>query len=116
MTKGTQPSTPTKDLDRVLSSNTTIHTGERNEYSEGRHHHFNLWSTIGINYSSIGTPLSIGTYLAFIVGVGGSPVFVFGYSVAVTFQIIICFSLAEIAGAHPHSTGKTSKSSYEQLH
>lgn len=67
--------------------------------------HFNLWATLGINYSSIGTPLSIGTYLAFNIGVGGSPVYIYGYIVGAIFQLLVCASLAELAAAFPHSTG-----------
>ncbi|KAI5461029.1 putative choline and nitrogen mustard permease [Mariannaea sp. PMI_226] len=74
--------------------------------AEGRQNNFNLWSTIGINYSTIGTPLSVGTYLAFNIGVGGSPVYIFGYILATVFQMFICVSLAEMAGAYPHSTGQ----------
>ncbi|KAH8587124.1 putative choline and nitrogen mustard permease [Bisporella sp. PMI_857] len=68
--------------------------------------HFNLWSTLGMSYTVVGTPLTIGTYLAFGIGVGGSPVFFYGYIVATLFQIIICISLAEMAAVFPHSSGQ----------
>ncbi|KAI1341303.1 putative choline and nitrogen mustard permease [Xylariaceae sp. FL0016] len=68
--------------------------------------HFSLWSTIGISYSTMATPLSIGTYMAFSIGVGGSPVFIFGYIVSILFQFLVCLSLAEMARLFPHSTGQ----------
>lgn len=77
----------------------------RQEKDDARQQHFNLWSTVGINYTSINTPLSIGTYMAFSIGVGGSPVYIFGYIMAVSFQFLLCVSLAELAAAFPHSTG-----------
>lgn len=67
--------------------------------------HFNLWATLGMNYSITGTPIAMGTFLAFVVGVGGSPVFVFAYIVAAIFQLVVCTSLAELVAAFPHSTG-----------
>ena len=75
------------------------------EKGDARRQHFSLWSTVGINYTSINTPLSIGTYMAFSIGVGGSPVYIFGYILAVSFQFLLCVSLAELAAAFPHSTG-----------
>jgi hypothetical protein len=77
--------------------------------------HFNLWATLGMNYSITGTPIAMGTVLAFVVGVGGSPVYVFGYVVAAIFQLLVCLSLAELAAAFPHSTGATPCLSVEIL-
>lgn len=40
------------------------------------------------------------------IGVGGSPVLIFGFIVAITFDLIICYSLAELASAYPHSSAQ----------
>lgn len=73
--------------------------------AEAMRQHFDLWATLGINYSITGTPIAIGTFLAFVIGVGGSPVYIFGYIVAAVLQLVVCTSLAELAAAFPHSTG-----------
>jgi amino acid permease len=67
---------------------------------------FNLWSTLGISFSITSTPIAIGTYLSVSIGVGGSPVFFFGYILAVCMNLCICASLAEMAAVYPHSSGK----------
>ncbi|KAJ5108252.1 amino acid transporter [Penicillium angulare] len=79
---------------------------EPGEILQSRERHFNLWSTLGINYSAIGTPLSIGTYLSFSFALGGSPAYIYGYLVAGFMQIIVCLSLSELAAAYPHSSGQ----------
>lgn len=66
---------------------------------------FKLWSTLGIAYSITSTPLSIGTYLSVAIGVGGSPVFFYGYILTVLMNMTICVSLAEMAAILPHSGG-----------
>lgn len=81
------------------------------EVEELRSRHFNLWSTLGINFSTIGTPLSIGTYLAFTIGVGGSPAYIYGYITTCLFQIMVCICLAELAATFPHSSGMSTKPS-----
>lgn len=74
---------------------------------EEQRNHFSVWSTIGINYSLIATPLFIGTYLSFNIGVGGGPVYIYGYIVAILFQAFVCASLSEIAACFPHSSGES---------
>lgn len=66
---------------------------------------FNIWSALGLQYSLTSTPLAVGSYLASVIGVGGSPTFVFGYIFAVACNLCICVSLAEIAAVHPHTSG-----------
>jgi hypothetical protein len=66
---------------------------------------FNLWSTLGISFSITSTPIAIGTYLSVSIGVGGSPVFFFGFILSVVLDLIICASLAEMAAVFPHSSG-----------
>lgn len=67
---------------------------------------FSLLSTLGVNTSVTATPLAMGTYLSVIIGVGGSPVIIYGYIVAVTLNLLVCASLSEIASEYPHSSGK----------
>lgn len=66
---------------------------------------FSVISAIGIQYSISATPLAVGGYLTFILGVGGSPFFFYGFIVAAVGQILICVSLAEIAAVYPHASG-----------
>jgi hypothetical protein len=69
---------------------------------------FRLWSTLGMQFSVSSTPLSIGTYLSFVIGIGGSPVFFFGYLLSCVMGMCICLSLAEIAAVYPHASGWSS--------
>lgn len=66
---------------------------------------FSVWSTIGIQYSIIATPLAVGSYLTFIIGLGGSPFFIYSYIVAAIGQLMLCLSMAEIAAVYPHVSG-----------
>ncbi|KAK5064839.1 hypothetical protein LTR84_000673 [Exophiala bonariae] len=70
------------------------------------HQDFSLWSTLGIGFSYIATPLSIGTFLAFSLSAGGSPYFFYGYIVCFFFQTLVVLSLAEIAAFLPHTSGQ----------
>ncbi|KAJ6150561.1 hypothetical protein N7471_001760 [Penicillium samsonianum] len=67
---------------------------------------FSLWSTLGLAFSVTCTPLSIGSYLSISVGVGGSPVFFFGYIFSALMNLCICLSLAEISAVYPHASGQ----------
>ncbi|KAH8693058.1 amino acid/polyamine transporter I [Talaromyces proteolyticus] len=67
---------------------------------------FNLWSTLGLAFSVTCTPLAIGSYLSVSVGVGGSPVFLFGYIFSALMNLCICISLAEISAIYPHASGQ----------
>lgn len=94
-----------------LTTSETTHTIHEGSMEDIQRSHFSVLTAIGINYSLIGTPLTIGTYLAFSSGVGGSPVYIFGYIVALIFQLLVCVSLAELAAALPHPSGMWSQRS-----
>ncbi|ODV77392.1 amino acid transporter [Suhomyces tanzawaensis NRRL Y-17324] len=67
---------------------------------------FSLWATAAMQFSLICSPMAIGTFLTIVIGIGGSPVLLYGFILAVTFDLIICFSLAELASAYPHSSAQ----------
>lgn len=67
---------------------------------------FNVLAAIGIQFSISATPLTVGSYLVFILGAGGSPFFFYAFLVAATGQLLICTCLAEIASVFPHASGK----------
>ncbi|KAK6457827.1 amino acid/polyamine transporter I [Scheffersomyces xylosifermentans] len=67
---------------------------------------FSLWTTCALQYSLICSPLAIGTFLSTVVGVGGSPVLIYGFILSSTMGLIICCSLAELASAYPHSSAQ----------
>jgi amino acid transporter len=69
--------------------------------------HFGILSAIGVQYSVTGAPIAIGTYLSLIVGLGGSPAYFWGYIVMGFFQLATCLSIAELASAIPHSSGRS---------
>ncbi|KAF5604180.1 amino acid transporter [Fusarium pseudocircinatum] len=67
---------------------------------------FSAIAAIGIQYSIRATPLAVGAYLTFILGLGGRPYFFFGFIVAAVGQILLCVSLAKIAAVYPHASGQ----------
>lgn len=67
---------------------------------------FSLWSTIAFQFSLICSSIAIGTYLSTVVVVGGSPFLIYGYILAVGCDLVICFSLAELASAYPHPSAQ----------
>lgn len=67
---------------------------------------FGLWTACGLQFSLICLALAIGSFLSTVVGVGGLPVFIFGFILAVFFDLIVCYSLAEIALAYPHAAAQ----------
>jgi choline transport protein len=70
--------------------------------------HFSIWASIGVNYSVSATPLTVGSNLALAIGVGGSPMFFYGFLFTGFFQMILCLAMAELASAMPHSSGQYS--------
>ena len=66
---------------------------------------FSVLSAIGIQFSLLATPLAVGSFLTFILGVGGSPFFFYASIVSFTGQMLVCISLAEIAAVFPHASG-----------
>jgi hypothetical protein len=67
--------------------------------------HFNLIQTLGMAFAITGPPIAMGLYLNLIIGVGGSPYYIWGLLFVIFFQMITCFAVAEIASAIPHSSG-----------
>lgn len=67
---------------------------------------FSLWSTVALQVSLICSPIALGTFLSTVIGVGGSPVLIYGFILAVTCDLIICYSMAELASAYPHSSAQ----------
>jgi choline transport protein len=67
---------------------------------------FSVMAAIGIQFSISATPLTVGSYLVFILGAGGSPFFFYAFLVAASGQLLICTCLAEIASVFPHASGK----------
>jgi hypothetical protein len=64
----------TKDpLDPVLQPMETREEGQMFEATQLDQNRFNIWSTIGIQFSVIAAPLAIVSYTTLITGVGGSP-------------------------------------------
>jgi hypothetical protein len=81
--------------------------------------HFSLFQTLGMAFSITGAPLAIGLYLSLVIGVGGSPFYIWGFGFVVFFQMIVCVAVAEIASAIPHSSGKCAsqrRCSYMKAH
>ncbi|KAJ5631419.1 amino acid transporter [Penicillium longicatenatum] len=102
-----------KDMRKIhgngrLSETSLVERPQSMNAIDERKEHFGLWSTLGLSYSIMNTPIAIASALILSVGVGGSPVYIFAYCVAFIFQVIVCLSLAEMAGAFPHPSGETS--------
>ncbi|KAF9893457.1 hypothetical protein FE257_010769 [Aspergillus nanangensis] len=75
---------------------------ERGELPSDR---FNIWNTIGVQFSVTASPLAIGIYLQLVMGAGGSSYFFWCLLVAMTGQFLVAFSLAELSSVYPHAAG-----------
>ncbi|EFX04889.1 putative choline and nitrogen mustard permease [Grosmannia clavigera kw1407] len=97
-----------KTIDKQVGSlaTTVVDVGTGDVQNTQVKKNFNLWSTLGISFSLTSTPITIGTYLSVSIGVGGSPVFFFGYILSVIMDLCVCASLAEMAAVLPHSSGQ----------
>lgn len=73
--------------------------------------HFKRWQTLGMNFSITATPVAIGTYLSLVMGLGGTPYYIWGFVFAAGFQLVVGLVVAEIASAIPHSSGKLTSES-----
>lgn len=89
-----------------LRNTASYGVGELRVQQAAMQQEFNLWSTLGIGFSYIATPLSIGSFLVYSLAAGGSAYFFWGYVVCFIFQTLVVLSLAEIAGFAPHTSGK----------
>lgn len=94
---------PTKSLTHVSQGTASQHEGEVLPAV-----HFTFWSALGIQYSLTSAPLALGLYLSLVVGLGGSPVFVWGFLLVGVMQLAPCLAIAELASAIPHSAGQCS--------
>jgi hypothetical protein len=89
----------------VLGRSETQHEGQIAESRLDRTR-FTLWSTIGIQFAVATPPLGIPSYRVLIVDAGGSPFFFWAFILAAVGQMLIAFSLAELASAYPDPPGK----------
>ncbi|EED16048.1 amino acid transporter, putative [Talaromyces stipitatus ATCC 10500] len=93
------------DTSNALESQMTNGTSGTLESAELRPR-FSVLAAVGMQYSISATPLAVGGYLTFILGVGGSPYFFYCFLVAAFGQMLVCISLAEIAAVYPHASGQ----------
>lgn len=77
-------------------------------FEDARHlkKQFSIWSTSSLQYSLVCSGIAVGTFLLTVVGIGGSPVLVYGFIMAGSLDLVICFSLAELQSAFPHASGQ----------
>ncbi|KAK5312084.1 hypothetical protein LTR93_011475 [Exophiala xenobiotica] len=66
--------------------------------------HFNLWHSLAMNFSITCTPLAIGSYLSLVIGLGGSPYYIWAFLFGSFFQLILGLAVAGIASSIPHSS------------
>ncbi|CAK9438589.1 uncharacterized protein LODBEIA_P28130 [Lodderomyces beijingensis] len=67
---------------------------------------FSLFSTCAFQISLLASPLAIGAFLNTVIGVGGPPFLIYGFILAVTLDLVVCYCLAELASAYPHSSAQ----------
>jgi hypothetical protein len=68
--------------------------------------HFNIWHSLAMNFSITCTPLAVGAYLSLVIGLGGSPYYIWAFLFGSSFQLVLGLAVAEIASAIPHSSGE----------
>ncbi|EUC27740.1 hypothetical protein COCCADRAFT_110894 [Bipolaris zeicola 26-R-13] len=81
--------------------------GENYAVTELDDERFNLWSVLGVQYTTSATPLSICGFMQFTLAVGGSPFFFWGFLVVVVLQGLLVLSFAELGSSFPHVAGQT---------
>lgn len=88
------------------SSSTVEHVGQVSEPVHLDRTRFSVLGAVGIHWSSTAAPLSICSSLQLVIGVGGSPFYFWAFCAAAFFQFTVALSLAELASAYPHTSGK----------
>lgn len=99
-------SSPEKDASQVAVDQKSVGSVVEFKDPAQLEKRFSLWSTCALQYSLICSPLALGTFLSTVIGVGGSPVLIYGFILSATMSLIICCSLAELASAYPHSSAQ----------
>lgn len=69
---------------------------------------FSFWSTLGLIYSLTAVPISMGNYMAFSIGLGGGPFFIWGFIFSAFMNSLLCLPMAEMSALYPHMSGKYS--------
>ncbi|GMG23015.1 unnamed protein product [Aspergillus oryzae var. brunneus] len=78
--------TAEEDSIQIVNSDAPLHT----------------WGALGMNFTITAAPISIGSFLALAIGLGGSPFFFYGFLFTGLGQLILCLAAAEIASSRPH--------------
>lgn len=86
----------------------TVREGQVHAVTTLNNERFNLWSVLGLQYTSCAPPISICGYMGFSIGVGGSPYYFWCLVVAGIIQGFSAINLAELASAYPHVAGMSS--------
>ncbi|KAE8326050.1 amino acid permease-domain-containing protein [Aspergillus sergii] len=64
-----------------------------------------FWGALGMNFTITAAPISIGSFLALTIGLGGPPFFFYGFLFTGLGQLVLCLAAAEIASSMPHPLG-----------
>ncbi|CDK27138.1 unnamed protein product [Kuraishia capsulata CBS 1993] len=91
----------TEFQDSEMGEGSDIQDGD---YDNALEQNFDIWGVVGIVNGSIATPLTLGTYLSTVIGVGGAPFFFYAYLFAGFFCLTTAFCISEMASVHPHSS------------
>lgn len=81
--------TAEEDSIQIVNSDAPLHT----------------WGALGMNFTITAAPISIGSFLALAIGLGGPPFFFYGFLFTGLGQLILCLAAAEIASSRPHLVG-----------
>ncbi|KAB8221644.1 amino acid/polyamine transporter I [Aspergillus novoparasiticus] len=65
-----------------------------------------FWGALGMNFTITAAPISIGSFLALTIGLGGPPFFFYGFLFTGLGQLVLCLAAAEIASSMPHPLGQ----------
>ena len=67
---------------------------------------FNIFGALATNFSLTAAPVGAANLMVFSVGLGGSSYYVWAWFVGGIMNLLVCLSLAEVAGMFPHTLGK----------
>ncbi|KAE8370581.1 hypothetical protein BDV27DRAFT_140200 [Aspergillus caelatus] len=63
---------------------------------------FSFLGALDMNFTITAAPISIGSFLALTIGLGGPPFFFYGFLFTGLGQLVLCLAAAEIASSMPH--------------
>ncbi|KAB8207940.1 amino acid permease-domain-containing protein [Aspergillus parasiticus] len=90
----------TADADKPKHLIIAVEEGSIQIINSDAQEHF--WGALAMNFTITAAPISIGSFLALTIGLGGPSFFLYGFLFIGLGQLVLCLAAAEIASSMPH--------------